>query len=211
MFQRLLLRYYRVVASVYLYNEYRGYTELERLLAAVKHKFPEEAAFIEAVEKHTEDERKHYRMFKHYFEANGINPLAVEWSSGYVDRFVKLIFRKKLDELDTGAIIENDKLFFKLCRLVMMTEFRGMKQIDGLLRSSLIRRNSELLRIFRIVERDEPSHCYPYQQWLQSRGSHEPGLRERLTDLWVHYSLILLKFPVLFLNPFQPRLERFPA
>ena len=211
MLNRFLSRYYTVVASIYLHNEYRGYTELERLLVAVRARFPGEVEFIEAVSKHTEDERKHYRMFKHYFEVNGISPLAVEWSSGYVDRFVKLIFRKKLDELDTTGILENDQLFFKLCRLVMMTEFRGMKQIDALLRSGLIRRNNELLRIFRIIERDEPSHCYPYQHWLKSRGSHEPGLRERVTDLWVHYSLILLKFPVLFLNPFQPRLERFPA
>ena len=70
---------------------------------------------------------------------------------------------------------------------------------------------SDYFKTVTIVERDEPSHCYPYQQWLRSRGSHEPGLRERLTDLWVHYSLILLKFPVLFLNPFHPRLKRFPA
>jgi hypothetical protein len=211
MLEKLLGRYHRVVASIYLYNEYRGYTELDRLLAAVRQKFPAEKEFIRAVEKHTEDERKHYRMFRHYFEASGTLPLAVKRSSGYVDRFVQLVFHRTLDDLDTSAILEDDKLFFKLCRLVMMTEFRGMKQVESLLRSPLIQRNRELMRIFRIIERDEPAHCYPYQHWLRSRSSHEPGMSERLTDLRVHYSLILIRFPLLFLNPFQPALRRFPA
>lgn len=211
MLDRLLTRYYTVLASIYLYNEYRGYTELERLLEAVRVKFPEETSFIEAVEKHTEDERKHYRMFRHYLEVNHIAPLAVSRGAGYVDKFVRLVFHKWLEELDTAAILANDRLFFKLCRLVMMTEFRGMKQVDALLRSRFIRRNAELMRIFRVVERDEPTHCYPYEQWLRARNSHAPGWKERLTDLRIHYSLMFIKFPLLFLNPFQPRLEQFPA
>ena len=211
MLQQLRSRSYRVIASIYLYNEYTGYTELERLLVAVRQKFPDEHDFIRAVEKHTEDERKHYKMFRHYFESNGVLPLAVKRSSGYVDRFIKLVFRKKLEDLDTEAILQNDKRFFKLCRLVMMTEFRGMKQVDSLLRSSAIRKNDDLLRIFRIIERDEPTHCYPYQQWLKSRQSHEPGFYERSIDRWIHYSLILIRFPLVFLNPFHPSLSKFPA
>jgi hypothetical protein len=211
MFERVLSRYYTVVASIYLYNEFRGYTELERLLTAVRQKFPEEHEFIQAVEKHTDDERKHYKMFRYYFECRDIMPLAVDHASGYIDKFVKLIFRRKLEDLNTSAILQSNQEFFKLCRLIMMTEFRGMKQVDSLLHSPLIRRNSDFMRILRIVERDEPTHCYPYQQWLRSRESHESGWRERVTDLWVHYSLILIKFPVLFLNPFHPRLNQFPA
>ena len=204
-------RYYEVLASVYLYNEYEGYTGLERLLTAVRQKYPEEAEFIASVEKHTEDERKHYRMFKHYFESTGRMPLAVDRTYGYIDQFVWLIFGRSLESLDENAILANESLFFKLCRLVMMTEFRGMKQVAVMLRSRTVRANPHLVRIFRIIERDEPSHCFPYQRWLRTRGSHQPGFEERFTDLWIHYSLMLLKIPILFLNPRTARRESFPA
>jgi hypothetical protein len=93
----------------------------------------------------------------------------------------------------------------------MMTEFRGMKQVAVLLRSRVVCANPNLIRIFRIIERDEPSHCFPYQRWLERRSSHLPGFEERFTDLWIHYSLMLLKIPILFLNPRTPRRESFPA
>ena len=32
-----------------------------------------------------------------------------------------------------------------------------------------------------------------------------PGLGERLADGWVHRSLMLIKFPLLYLNPFLRR------
>jgi hypothetical protein len=200
-----------VLASVYLYNEYEGYVGLERLLAAVRQKYPAETEFLASVEKHTEDERKHYRMFKHYFESVGRMPLAVDRTYGYIDQFVRLIFGRSLENLDEGQILANDALFFKLCRLVMMTEFRGMKQVAVLLRSPTVRANPHLVRILRIIERDEPSHCYPYERWLQTRGSHLPGFEERFTDLWIHYSLMLLKIPILFLNPRTPRRDSFPS
>lgn len=209
--QHLIRRYHRVLASVYLYNEYRGYRELERLLAAIKAKFPDEEQFIADVTKHTEDERKHYLMFRHYFESRKEYPLQIERSNGYIDRFVQLIFRKNLDDLDPEIVLANDSEFFKLCRLVMITEFRGMKQVDSLLKSPLIKASDELVRIFKIIERDEPTHCFPYQRWLQTKGSHEPGLRERITDWWIHYSLIVIKFPLVYLNPFSKGLSKFPA
>jgi hypothetical protein len=208
---RFRRRYYDVLASIYLYNEYEGYRGLERLLNAVRQKYPAELEFISAVEKHTEDERKHYRMFKHYFEVDGTMPLAVDQTYGYIDQFVRLIFGRSLEDLDEPQILESETLFFKLCRLVMMTEFRGMKQVAVLLRARPVRANPNLTRIFRIIERDEPSHCYPYQQWLQLRGSHLPGFEEKFTDVWIHYSLMLLKIPALFLNLSTPRLAAFPA
>jgi hypothetical protein len=209
--QRFRRRYYDVLASVYLYNEYEGYVGLERLLTAIRQKYPAELEFISAVEKHTEDERKHYRMFKHYFESQGIMPLAVDATYGYIDEFVWLIFGRSLENLNEKQILGNENLFFKLCRLVMMTEFRGMRQVAVLLRAQPVLANASLTRIFRIIQRDEPSHCYPYQQWLQRRGSHLPGFEERFTDLWIHYSLMLMKIPVLFLNLRTPRLTQFPA
>lgn len=204
-------RYYDVLASVYLYNEYQGYRGLERLLAAVRQRYPQEAEFIAAVAKHTDDERKHYLMFKHFFESQGRMPLAVDRTCGYIDQFVLLIFGRALEDLDEEQILQDEELFFKLCRLVMMTEFRGMQQVDVLLRSGLIHQNPLLMRIFRVIERDEPSHCFPYQRWLEQRGSHLPGFEEKFTDIWIHYSLMLLKIPLVFLNTRMRRLATFPA
>lgn len=210
MYTAFTKRYHDVLASVYLFNEYQAYQGLERLLAAIRLKYPEERVFIAAVEKHTRDERKHYLMFKRYFQARHSSPLAVDATFGYIDQFVLFIFRTALDDLDVDEILADDALFFRLCRLIMITEFRGMRQVDVLLRSRIVRRDARLVRIFRIIERDEPSHCLPYQRWLQERGSHTPGLRERLTDYWIHYSLVLVKLPLYFLHPRLRRLPRFP-
>jgi hypothetical protein len=56
-------RYLQVVASIYIYNEHRGYTSLDRVLEAARRHCPEDTAFIAAVVKHRGDERKHYLMF----------------------------------------------------------------------------------------------------------------------------------------------------
>jgi hypothetical protein len=204
-------RFYEVVASVYLYNEYTGWRGLERLLEAVKKKMPEEREFITVVEKHAADERKHYLLFRRYFQNRGTMPLNVDATFGYVDQFVRLIFRSSLDGLDQAAILADDRRFFRMCRLIMMTEFRGMKQVAALLRNGLIRRHPELERIYRVIEKDEPSHCLPYQAWLTTKGGHLPGFAERLADLWIHYSLVALKIPLLFLNLRAARLREFPA
>ncbi len=208
--QWFIKRYCAVVASVYLYNEYRGYTELDRLFIALQHIFPQEEEFIAAVRKHTDDEHKHYLMFRHYFESCGEMPFVVKRSSGYIDRFIRLVFRKNLDDLKIDDIVADDTTFFSLCRMIMLTELRGMKQVEKLLSTSVIKHNQDLQKIFKIVERDEPSHCYPYQNWLRSKGCHEPKSSERIADVIVHYSLILIRIPLLFLNPFQKRLLAFP-
>lgn len=204
-------RYVTVLASVYLYNEHRGYTELERLLGVLRVKYPSEHEFITAVEKHTDDERKHYLMFRHYFESRGEMPLAVGSSSGYIDRLVSMIFGTNIDDLDTEEVVTDNTKFFRLCRLIMITEFRGMKQVETILNSRLIRGNEELRRIFRIIERDEPSHCQPYQKWLRTHNSDDVTFRERAADFITHYSLIMIKLPFLFCNPFGKRLKVFPA
>ncbi len=204
-------RYSRVLASVYLYNEYRGYTELERLLGALQEKYPSEHEFIAAVGKHTEDERKHYLMFRHYFESRGEMPLEVGSSSGYIDRLVGMIFGTNLDDLNTKEMVADDNKFFRLCRLIMITEFRGMKQVETILNSRLIRSNEELQRIFKIIERDEPSHWRPYQKWLRTHNSDEVTFRERTTDFITHYTLVIIKLPILFCNPLGKRRKEFPA
>jgi len=210
MFSVLRQRYLDLLASVYIYNEHQGYRGLERLLEAIRRRYPEEHEFIAAVEKHTSDERKHYRMFRHYFERQGAMPYHVDRTCGYVDRFITIIFRRNLEDLDTEQLLSSDALFFKLCRLIMMTEFRGMKQVDQLLRSRMVQSSPALMKIFRIVERDEPSHCYPYQHWLRKRGGHEPEFEERTVDLWIHYSLTLIKLPLLYLTPRLRRRTSWP-
>jgi hypothetical protein len=204
-------RFYHVVASVYLYNEYTGWQGLERLLEAVKSRMPEEREFISVIAKHAADERKHYFLFRRYFQNEGKMPLRVDATFGYVDQFIRLIFRKPLDRLDPAAILRDDRQFFRMCRLIMMTEFRGMEQVAALLGNRLIRRNPDLEKIYRVIEKDEPSHCLPYQRWLETKGGHQPGWEERITDLWIHYSLMFLKIPLLFLRFGAPRLAHFPA
>jgi hypothetical protein len=197
--------------SIYIYNEYTGYTELEKLLASIINNYPTETTFIAAVRKHMEDEKKHYQMFKVYFAKKGTLPFVVTKKYGYIDLFVKHIFNEDLKTLDQNKIINDEKEFMKLCRLIMMTEFRGMKQVKTLLKSPLIKRSKSLTRIFKIVERDEPSHCYPYQYWLKKFNSHEPRLKEKLVDLFIHYSLMIYKVPILLLNRKLERMNEFYA
>lgn len=204
-------RFYEVVASVYLYNEYVGWRGLERLLEAVERRMPEEREFIDQVKKHASDERKHYFLFRGYFQRRDRMPLQVDSTFGYVDLFVRLIFRRSVGSLNQEAVLGDDRQFFRLCRLVMMTEFRGMKQVAALLGNRLIRQQPDLDRIYRVIEKDEPSHCIPYQRWLKARGGHLPSFGERVADLWIHYSLVVLKIPLLFFNVRTPRLREFPA
>jgi hypothetical protein len=205
MLAALRRRYLDILASVYIYNEHRGYSSLDRVLEAVHAKYPDDHAFIAQVEKHRADERKHYLMFKHYFESMGAKPFQVDRTCGHIDRLIKLTFGCHIDDLDTDAVIADDALFNKLCRIIMITEIRGMNQIDVLLQSFLVKADKSLIKIFKVVERDEPSHWMPYMDWLKRHHGGMPTWKERLADFWVHRSLIFAKLPVLYLNPFLPR------
>ena len=205
MLQAARRRYLDVLASVYIYNEHRGYTSIDRVLAAVRENFPAEAEFIARIEKHRRDERQHYLMFRRYFEALGRQPFLVDRTVGHIDRFIRIMFRCGIDELDEARIIHSPKLFYRLCRVIMLTEMRGMRQVEILLRSPMIRSERALIKIFRVIERDEPDHWRPYQGWLEKQSARMPGLGERLADGWVHRSLMLIKFPLLYLNPFLRR------
>ena len=61
-------RYLDVVGSIYIYNEYRGYTALDRVLEAVRVRCPDDHGFQQEIAKHRADERKHYVMFRRWFE-----------------------------------------------------------------------------------------------------------------------------------------------
>ncbi|MBL0021367.1 MAG: ferritin-like domain-containing protein [Sphingomonadales bacterium] len=203
-------RYLDVLASVYIYNEHRGYTSLDRVLEAVCARCADNSAFIAEVQKHRADERKHYMMFKRYYELRGTLPLSVDRTCGHIDRFIERIFGCTIDDLDTDAVIVRPELFEQLCRVIMLTEQRGMKQVEILLRNRIVRSDPTLVRIFKIIERDEPSHWMPYHGWLVAQDKLTATWRERMTDFWIHKSLMLAKLPSLFVNTATPRMARWP-
>jgi hypothetical protein len=82
----------------------------------------------------------------------------------------------------------------------MLTEQRGMVQVETLLRNRDVRGDSKLRKIFEIIERDEPSHWKPYEDWLARNGRREPRWWERLIDLRIHGELMLVRIPLVFLN-----------
>ena len=207
MLKALVRRYLDILASVYIYNEHLGYTSIDRVLEAVRTKYPDEAWFISVVEKHRKDERQHYVMFRRYFEALGRKPYQVDSTCGHIDRLIRMTFGCGIDDLDTAMVINSKDMFFKLCRIIMLTEMRGMKQVDILLRSPLVKSERSLIKIFGVIERDEPSHWLPYQRWLEKHGAKMPSFSERMADAWVHRSLIIFKLPLLYLNPFLSRRE----
>src|SRR4051812_37026513 len=131
-------RYLDVLGSIYIYNEHRGYTAIDDLLQAVRWRWPDEHAFIAMIEKHRADERKHYAMFRRWFERRGVMPLAVDRACGHIDRFVGIMFGEKIDELDHSAVVSDDRLFERLCRVISLTEQRGYRQVEVLLRNPLV-------------------------------------------------------------------------
>lgn len=201
MLDRARRRFLDVLASIYIYNEHRGYSSIDRVLEAVYARHSSETWFIDAVEKHRRDERKHYLMFRHYFEQIGRMPYAVDKSCGHIDRLIYLTFGCGIDELDTDAVTADDELFFKLCRIIMITEIRGMNQLEVLLEDKLVTSDERLKKIFEVIRVDEPSHWMPYRDWLEKNNGGDPKWNERAADWAVHKSLVLWKVPSLLLNP----------
>lgn len=193
-------RFLDILASIYIYNEHRGYSSIDRVLEAVYARHPDEKEFIAAVEKHRRDERKHYLMFRHYFEQRGYMPYAVDVSCGHIDRLIRLTFGCGIDDLDTDAVIADDALFLKLCRIIMITEIRGMNQLDVLLEDKIVSADAALVKIFTVIRKDEPSHWTPYRDWLATHDGGRPRWNERAADWLVHRSLVYWKVPSLYLN-----------
>ncbi|HWI89239.1 MAG TPA: ferritin-like domain-containing protein [Sphingomicrobium sp.] len=194
-------RYIDLLGSIYIYNEHRGYTALDRVLEAVRARSPDNRAFIAAIEKHRADERKHYLMFRRWFERRRHMPLLVDRTCGHIDRFVEIMFGVKIDDMNTQAVIDDDRLFEKLCRVISLTEKRGFRQVEILLNHPIVRKDPGLVKIFRIVEQDEPSHWAPYDGWLRENGKRDPKWWERWIDAFIHSELLILKLPILFLSP----------
>lgn len=198
-------RYLDVLGSIYIYNEHRGYTAIDRVLDAVRARSPDDLELIAAIERHRADERKHYLMFRRWFERRGVMPLAVDRTFGHVDRFVEIMFRTRIDGLDTQAVIDSDHLFERLCRVISLTEQRGYRQVEVLLANGFVRGDPVLRRIFDIIRKDEPSHWAPYEDWLRKNRKRDSRWWERAIDGFIHSELLFLKLPFLFLNPWVPR------
>jgi len=203
-------RYLDLLGSIYIYNEHRGYTAVDRVLEAVRARAPHDSTLIAAIEKHRADERKHYLMFRRWFELRGVMPFALDRAYGHIDRFVEIMFGRGIDALDTEMVIESDELFARLARVISLTEQRGYRQVHILLDHPIVQADKVLTRMFRIIEKDEPSHWQPYDAWLERQGLRPPKLLERLVDMAVHAELVLLKLPTLFVNPLLRRRLTWP-
>ena len=202
-------RYLDVLGSIYIYNEHRGYTAIDDLLAAVQWRWPDNSELIDRIEKHRADERKHYLMFRRWFERRGTMPLAVDSAFGHIDRFVEIMFGKKIDDLDKRKVVADDQLFGRLCRVISLTEKRGYKQVEILLRNSHVLSDRQLAKIFDIIEQDEPSHWQPYDDWLAANGVRNAKWWERAVDSFIHSELLFLKLPYLFVHPRLKRSVKF--
>ena len=203
-------RYLDLLGSIYLYNEHRGYTAIDRVLDAVTARWPDNVALIEKIDRHRADERKQYLMFRRWFERRGVMPIAVDRTCGHIDRFVGIMFRSTIDELDPRLIVERDDLFERMCRVVSLTEQRGHRQVRILLRHPVVRSDPTLMKIFRIIEEDEPSHWAPYDEWLAAHGRRPPSWWERAIDRFIHGELLFLKLPILFATPRLARRSNWP-
>lgn len=203
-------RYLDVLASIYIYNEHRGYTSLDRVLEAVRLRCPDDPDFQHEIEKHRADEEKHYRMFRRWFERQGRMPLQVDAGVGHIDRFIQWVFHCSIEELDTAAIVATPAEFERLCRVIMLTEQRGYRQVEIILKNRLIMSDPVMKKIFEIVHKDEPDHFLPYQHWLERQGRATAKWNERAADWCIHKVLMLVKLPALFLDAGRPRMERWP-
>ena len=198
-------RYLDLLGSIYIYNEHRGYTAIDRVLEAVRARSPDDVELISAIERHRADERKHYVMFRRWFERQGRMPLALDRTFGHIDRFVEIMFGTSIDRLDTQAVIADDALFERLCRVISLTEQRGYHTLEDLLNNGFVRSDPILTRIFTIIRKDEPSHWAPYENWLRKHGKRDSRWWERAVDRFIHSELLFLKLPFLFLNPWMKR------
>lgn len=200
-------RYLDLLGSIYIYNEHRGYSAIDRVLDAVRVRSPEDTDLIAAIEQHRADERKHYVMFKRWFELRGTRPLSVGRMFGHIDRFIEIMFGRTIDSLDTQEVIDRDELFERMCRVISLTEKRGYKQVEILLENRFVLSDPALTKIFKVIQKDEPSHWAPYDAWLRDHAKRDPKWWERAVDGLIHSELLFLKLPILFLNPFNKRRE----
>ena len=62
-------------------------------------------------------------------------PLMVDRTCGHIDRLVQLTFGCTVDDLDQDKVTGDHEQFARLCRVIMLTEQRGMRTVETLLQS----------------------------------------------------------------------------
>ena len=92
----------------------------------------------------------------------------------------------------------------------MLTEQRGYRQVEIILKNRLIMSDPVMKKIFEIVHRDEPDHFLPYQRWLERQGRATARWNERAADWCIHKVLMLAKLPALFLDLGRARMKHWP-
>lgn len=202
----LVQRFLDLVLSVYLYNEWRGYSQMEESLIPqleANPKMPPE--FIAAVKKHCADEKKHYNMFKGYFVSRGKMPFSVGKSIGYFDVLSAVLMGKRNEMKLT------DESFARLCRTIVTTEYRGIHQVNTMLKWRSINGDDRLRRIFQVIREDEPSHFIPYAEWLEKNGYRGPSKLEKAADCIIHYSMAAFIIPFHYFNFRLKRIDAFAA
>jgi hypothetical protein len=180
------------------------------VLEAVRTRCPDEPEFQAEIAKHRADERTHYVMFRRWFERQGRMPLVVDRGVGHIDRFIQWVFRCTIEELDTHRIVTRPDEFERLCRVIMLTEQRGYRQVEVILQNRLIMSDPVMKKIFQIVHRDEPDHFLPYQRWLERQGRATARWNERAADWCIHKVLMLYKLPALFFDSGRARMAQWP-
>lgn len=196
-------RFRELVLSVYLYNEWRGYRQLEEDLLPLIERAGFGSDFVAGVRKHASDEKHHHRMFQGWFAERGVRPYAVGPAVGYFDTLASWL----VGDFSPKALVDRPDRFARLCRAVITTERRGIQQLDAMLKWRAVREDPRLTRILEVIRRDEPSHYGPYERWLEAHGYAGPGLRERAVDFLVHYGIAVLVIPALYFNPFLKRCQ----
>lgn len=209
MWGHIRARYLELICSVYVYNEHRGYSGLDRILAAIRTKYPEDPAFIARVEKHRADEYKHYVMFKRWFEQRGQMPYRVG-TAGQIDGIIEFLFGCDIDTLDAEAVMSKPGGFAQLCHAIALTERRGLRLVQDLMASPITQTDAHLMKILKVIERDEPSHWEPYEDWVKEHGEAPARLREKLADSFANAGLMFVKFPLMLVNPRLPRRTDWP-
>jgi hypothetical protein len=206
---RLTKRFLDLLCSVYIYNEHRGYSGLDRILDAIRETHPKGDPFIAKVEKHRADEYKHYVMFKRWFERRGEMPYHVG-KTGQIDGIIQMFFGRDIDALEANPFMANDAKFAKLCRAISLTERRGLDQVHEFLASPAVQTDRHLVKILTVIEKDEPSHWEPYEEWLRDHGYPQSRLRERVVDQFAYGVTVFAKFPFMLVNPKLPRRAEWP-
>ena len=203
-------RWIELVVSIYVYNEHRGYTALDELLAAAQTCDRMEPTFVAQVQQHRADEHKHYLMFKRWFEKRRKMPLLVDRTCGHIDRFIEIMLGARIEHIDAPQVLRDKRNFEKLCRVVALTERRGYRQVQALLRHPFIRADRHLTKILQVIQDDEPRHWAPYETWLKHNRCRDPVWWERWIDALIHSELLLIKLPLLFMSPSLRRRPNWP-